>query len=135
MRLTTLKILALVFVVGLAAVFGTRAFGDEYIVEYIPPTEYTDDTPLDPLTELERYQFGCGSMPGTYTDLSREWLASAAINNRRPVDFPPGTYFCALRVKCIGVDCLDYSDWSNEVNFTIGRRPKPPQVVAVTAVE
>ena len=111
--------------------FALQAFAADITLTYIAPTEYENNTPLDPLLELERYELGCSNTTGVYTADTRTWISSA-VDMRTETFDQPGIYFCALRVKALDGFGGEFSDWSTEATFTIRSRPKPPTIVTVT---
>lgn len=123
------RFLIALILIALFTVMATMAFADPVTFTYQPPTEYADNSPLL-LEELDRYELGCSQLTGDYSSDIRTWIGTET-QPRTEQFIIPGNHFCALRVICIGADC-DWSDWSNEVNFSIGRKAKPPVIVTVT---
>lgn len=125
------------FVIGLslfgiacAIGFANCADAADVTLQWLAPTEYENGEPLDPLQELERYEFGCSNTSGIYTGDVRTWISSAT-DERTETYNQPGTYFCALRVKALDGFGGEFSDWSIEASFIIRSRPRPPVIQTV----
>ena len=85
---------------------------------WVAPTEFTDGSALDPLTDLSGYNLKCG---GTQIDLPNDvikWTAPAG-------EFVAGDYICVMSaVDKVGLESVD----SSPVNFTLSQKLPNPVV-------
>lgn len=131
-RLSILCILALYFVGVFWAI--AQAQTATIDIEYIAPTEYSDNSPINP-GELAEWQLGCGLAPGDRSIVLDMWLDDGGMMHSGPV--AAGNYFCAARVNATAAGLPGpgpYSDWSNEIPLSALPKPRPAILVAITVV-
>lgn len=94
---------------------------------WIVPTQNTDGSALA-AADLAKYDLGCRPTAAATRTVYTSWSIIDPAETSRVISFPPGRYFCSLRVYAVGVTP---SDWSNEVFFSIVV-PKAPTDLGVT---
>lgn len=85
---------------------------------WTPPTEFEDDSPLDPATDLSEYRFYCGP-----TQVATETAPTATTST-----FQIGPEPCDLSATAVAVWGAE-SRMSNTV-FLEGLAPKPPTLIS-----
>lgn len=95
------------------------------------PTERTDNTPL-PAVDLKQYELGCAATPTADPAVYSAWPVTDPTIATRLETFPPGRWYCVLRVYAVGTDGDLASAWSNQVFFSILiAPPNPPGALSV----
>ena len=107
---------ALIFFI-VAVLFASIANADETkTFTWTVPTQRVDDSPLDP-AELTKYELGCASTPSDPAAVYSEWAIVDPQVVTRIETFPPGRWFCVLRIYATDIEGEQSSDWSNQVFF------------------
>lgn len=94
-------------------------------ITFTPPSEFTDGSPLDPLTDLTGYLFECtnpGFEPINIPNDVSDYVADT---------FAPGSYTCTM--KSLGVNGID-SLPSAPVSFDVPPQPGTPTTIIITIV-
>ena len=106
------------FLIFLSVIAAPASAAETKTFTWLVPTERVDDTPM-PGSELTRYELGCESTATADPAVYSEWPVTDPLIATRIESFPPGRWFCVLRVYAVGLDGDVASDWSNQVFFSI----------------
>lgn len=91
------------------------------LIEWEPPTEYVDGTPLYS-EEIFSYSIKYGTASGSYSYT----IPISASETTKSLVLPNGTWYIAMTVTTVD---MQTSDFSNEVTRKIsGGKPKAPRI-------
>lgn len=109
----------LLFFTALMTAFGVAHAGNRTaIIQWVPPTAYDDESPLDAATEISGYKVYYGTSSGSYTNT----LDVGANQQEVSIDGLSGTYYFV--VTTISTE-LEESDYSNEITARFSKgKPK-----------
>lgn len=135
-RYFAIAVLALI-VAPTVALAAAAVYTVNKTVDYSHPTQYTDGSAIvNPATELETYEMGCGPTSSDRTTVVKTWAAGEP--KPRQEAFGIGTWYCALRVKSVtnSTQTGGWSGWSGVAGpFTVAAPTKipmapPPPVIS-----